>query len=203
DYAMQYLFDPLSVSIDHWPTDPQGIYRGGHDFFISPRDMARFGFLYLNNGYLDNKPIVPEGWVAESTISETGNGYGYLWWIGQYSANDGADIPVYFAHGLGGQYVTVVPSLDTIVVVTSIVPDFVPYSGQVQDMENIVKNVIQNINPEYTQVSSQIESSDSSRSSSRVDNTTNKANIPTMKLINTLIAITCIIVMNRRRVRIS
>lgn len=148
EFANTYLFDPLGITMDYWPQDPQGIYRGGHDTFLSPRDLARFGLLYLNKGKLDGKQIVPEEWVNVSTVDQTGHTpenpeYGYLWWI-----KHDETYTSYLAGGLGGQSVMVIPEIDTIVVATAEVINFIPLPDQGGKMADIVHNVILNIDPD-------------------------------------------------------
>ena len=52
---------------------------------LTARDLARFGWLYLNRGSWNDKPIVPATWADESTRAwsqtEGRLGYGYLWWV--------------------------------------------------------------------------------------------------------------------------
>jgi CubicO group peptidase (beta-lactamase class C family) len=82
---------------------------------MRPHDMAKIGYLYLNEGRWDGEQIVPAAWVAASTrkhISATlQDGYGYQWWV----RGDG----VYMALGYGGQFIVVVPEKDLVVVFTS------------------------------------------------------------------------------------
>ena len=91
--------------------------------FMSARDLARFGLLYLNRGRWRDRQIVPSAWVDESTRPWTRNarrglGYGYLWWIAQNDMHfrtrvgDGS----YSARGSGGQYIVVVPARGIVIV---------------------------------------------------------------------------------------
>ena len=50
EFAREFLFDPLNMTSVSWPPDPQGNSMGYSDLYISPRDMAKFGYLFLNNG---------------------------------------------------------------------------------------------------------------------------------------------------------
>lgn len=122
DYAKQNLFEPLAIRSVYWHQDPHGYYIGGFGLGLSARDLAKIGFLYLNNGYWDGRSIVPEHWVKESTRQaiSAGNGmygpigYGYHWWVKEV---DGCFS--YRAWGRRGQFVVVVPELDMVIVVTS------------------------------------------------------------------------------------
>jgi len=121
DFARQNLFEPLGIQSAYWHQDPQGYYNGGFGLSLSARDLAKIGFLYLNNGFWDGQSIVPEYWVKESTRqwmyafnSYGRTGYGYQWWIKEV---DGC--PSYRAWGRRGQFIVVVPKLDMVIVVTS------------------------------------------------------------------------------------
>lgn len=118
-YARDRLAEPLGISLPRWPRDPQGIYFGGNDMRLRPRDLLRLGELYRNGGAHGERQILPRSWVCESWTRRTtspfnGHGYGYGWWMRELGGR-----PVYFAWGYGGQYVFVVPSLELTVVMTS------------------------------------------------------------------------------------
>ena len=53
---------------------------GGWGLTLTPRDMARFGLLYLNHGVWNGSQIIPEAWVDDS-ISLNRHNYGYMWWL--------------------------------------------------------------------------------------------------------------------------
>ena len=53
--------DVFGKNVTGWIKDPGGITTGGWGLTITPRDMARFGFLYLNHGTWDNTPLIPGG----------------------------------------------------------------------------------------------------------------------------------------------
>ncbi len=106
--------------------------------FSTPRDLARFGLLYLRDGVWNGERILPEGWVAWSTRPAPGRsrgvagliryglpgllGYGAQLWL--YPR-----IPLYFPHdaysaiGHRGQYVSVIPAFELVVVRTGLDPE--------------------------------------------------------------------------------
>jgi len=119
EFARKHLAGPLGISLPAWMRDPQGIYFGGNEMLLAPRDMAKIGELYLQGGALDGRRIVPERWVEASFTPRgrsrfSGRQYGYGWWIRQLAGRD-----VYYAWGYGGQFIFIVPDLELVVVITS------------------------------------------------------------------------------------
>jgi CubicO group peptidase (beta-lactamase class C family) len=118
-FAQEVLGEPLGIALARWTRDPQGIYFGGNEMLMTPRQMLRFGELYAGRGMSDGRRIIPASWVDASFVARGRSPiseqlYGYGWWIGEIAAR-----PVYFAWGSGGQYIFVIPSVDLVVVTTS------------------------------------------------------------------------------------
>jgi CubicO group peptidase (beta-lactamase class C family) len=118
-FANQSLAAPLGFTLARWPQDPQGIYFGGNDMLLTPRQMLAFGELYLARGRVNGRQVVPQAWIERSWVPRSRSywsdqEYGYGWWI-----RDLAGHRAFYAWGFGGQYVFVVPSLDLVVVTTS------------------------------------------------------------------------------------
>ncbi len=111
-------WDAYKVPLDHsWRQDPRGIEAGGFCLYLTARDMAKFGFLFINRGTWDGQEILSSRWVEDSTRDQVTNiygrySYGYHWWI---TLVDG--VPCFLASGLGGQIIGVVPSLDLVLVI--------------------------------------------------------------------------------------
>ena len=118
-FANEALAKPLGFALPRWPQDPQGIYFGGNDMLMTPRQMLAFGELYRNRGRVDGRQIVPADWIERSfrprgRSSFSGQQYGYGWWMRDFD-----DHRAYYAWGFGGQYIFVIPELDLVVVTTS------------------------------------------------------------------------------------
>ena len=111
EFANQYLFKPLDIEarkrytvkdkeghIDFvtsklpkengWFCDSDGIATAGFGLFLSAIDLAKIGQMCLNKGKYNNKQIVSEKWIKQSTTPYVKCDekfafmqYGYLWWI--------------------------------------------------------------------------------------------------------------------------
>ncbi len=128
-YAERFLAAPMGIRLRPWTTDPQGIYFGGNEMRMTPREMLAFGRLYLAGGRAQAgapgmwRQVLPKVWIDSSWVPRTrsdwsGHQYGYGWWI-RTAYTQAAQHPVYYAWGYGGQFIFVVPSLELIVVTTS------------------------------------------------------------------------------------
>jgi CubicO group peptidase (beta-lactamase class C family) len=118
-YAQEVLAKPLGFSLARWPQDPQGIYFGGNDMLLTPRQLVAFGELYLNRGRHGDGQVVPSRWIDESFVPRgrsdfNDQAYGYGWWMREFAGEQ-----AYFAWGFGGQYVFIIPRLQLVVVTTS------------------------------------------------------------------------------------
>ncbi|MFX0091580.1 MAG: serine hydrolase domain-containing protein [Candidatus Hodarchaeota archaeon] len=120
DFAKLTLFDPLNISNYYWWTDPMGITTGGHGLWMTPLDMLKIGYLYLNNGTWNNRQIVPKEWVQESTepynlglrLNNNDWWYGYLWWVDNYTNTMQTG-------GFGGQFIFIKPDENLVVSITA------------------------------------------------------------------------------------
>ena len=119
-FAQQALAKPLGISLAPWTRDPQGIYFGGNEMLMTPRQMIAFGELYLHRGHANGRQIVPEAWVDTSCVPRTASRfdpdrlYGYGWWTREVGG-----VTTCFAWGFGGQYIFVFRDLDLVIAATS------------------------------------------------------------------------------------
>jgi CubicO group peptidase (beta-lactamase class C family) len=118
-FAQEALAKPLGFSLAPWTRDPQGIYFGGNEMLMTPRQMLAFGELYLNGGQTGGRQIISKRFIEEtfeargrSRISGREDGDG--WWMREMAGRQ-----TYYAWGFGGQFIVLVPSLDLVVVSTS------------------------------------------------------------------------------------
>lgn len=123
-FAEQYLTGPMRIDIFKWGSDPQGNTIGGYDLYMTPREMAMLGYLYLNGGVIDGRQIISQEWIdlswQKTSLTDgswgvlTEYNYGFHWWIGKMQG-----LELFIAWGMGGQFIFSVPENDLIVVVTS------------------------------------------------------------------------------------
>ncbi|MFO8048439.1 MAG: serine hydrolase [Desulfosudaceae bacterium] len=121
DFAEKNLWQPLGAVGDaQWSLDRAGgLEKAYCCFYANARDFARIGHLYLNRGRVNGRQLVPESYVKESLEpirlpnrkGETVDYYGYQWWLYNFS-----ETPVYYARGILGQYIFVIPDKDMVVV---------------------------------------------------------------------------------------
>ena len=121
DFADKYLFDPLGITDFQWGLSPNGKAWLAGNAKMTPRGMAKFGYMVLNRGRWGKKQIVSREWIRESVekhaVSRVGWGYGYLWWTGESIINNQV-IKAFWAAGNGGNYIFILPSLDMVTVFT-------------------------------------------------------------------------------------
>lgn len=129
-YAEKYLFSPLGIK-HYWKRDYVGNVDTAAGLYLNDEDLAKLGFLYLNNGVWEGKQIVSENWVERSVAphtptpwtvqqsfppySVTGERicYGFLWWLSPLSGKY-----AWIGIGFGGQSLTVFPRQNLIAVFT-------------------------------------------------------------------------------------
>ena len=144
-YVVNKLLNPLGIDnfiINTDDTKKLPYFGGG--LHLTPRDMLKFGQLYLNKGKWNGKQIISEEWVEKSFFKHTRlenvsdkNEYGYFWWHNDYMINN-RQIKSVEARGAGGQYIFVIPELDSVVVITS--GNY--RNGKTRQPEKILKNYI-------------------------------------------------------------
>lgn len=123
EFADKKLFQPLGIQNYRWERDLTGKTKGPYALYMTPRDLAKLGCLYLNQGTWNSNEIISKEWIEEATklhlelspivpiSKEIGqNGMGYLWW--NFSE-------MYAAQGHSGQKLFVIPSKKVVVVITA------------------------------------------------------------------------------------
>ncbi len=136
EFAKKNLFDPLGIRFkpskrqemyteweelhlpipNSWRQDNNGLEIGAYGLHLSAREMAKFGFLYLNKGKWNNRTLISEKWIDVSTrahiFRNKNKSFGLHWVISRRNGKICIE-----ADGWGGQMISIVPSLDLIVVI--------------------------------------------------------------------------------------
>ncbi|MGX4768182.1 serine hydrolase domain-containing protein [Bradyrhizobium guangdongense] len=142
-FARRELFAPLGMTDVTLQLDASGTIEGAGEMMASARDWARFGQLYLDDGVVGGKRILPEGWVNYSA-SATPNawvGIGAGFWTNQgnsfgakFRIEHGWPRDAFFAKGTIGQYTIVIPSEKLVIVRLGRSPNFPPQADGVFDL---------------------------------------------------------------------
>ena len=117
-WPQRALFDRIGIRRQVLETDPYGNFLlTGYDYG-TPRNWARLGLLYLQDGMWQGQRVLPEGWtkfVSTPAPAWKRPVYGGLFWI---NGDGGWHIPkdAYLMAGAGGQNVFVIPSHQMVVV---------------------------------------------------------------------------------------
>ena len=116
DFSRIHQFEPLGITdYQRKYINPEIVYTSG-ELEMGPRDLAKFGWLYLNDGQWNGTQVISSAWVQDS-ISEhmsipgraaDGDGYGYQWFITSYQ-HGGKTIDA--AIRWGGQALVLFPGL--------------------------------------------------------------------------------------------
>lgn len=120
--AYKALFKPMSIQHAKWQKTPTGnIDTGGH-LQLGLLDMHKIGLLVLNQGRWQGQQLVTADWIQQITnvhtsIPERRETYGMLWWQTVIEHED-KPISMIYAHGNGGNFIVIVPTLDLVAAFT-------------------------------------------------------------------------------------
>jgi CubicO group peptidase (beta-lactamase class C family) len=125
-FPARALFDRIGMQSAVMEVDASGHFVGSSFSYATPRDWARFGQLYLQDGIWEGERILPEGWV-EATRTPTPAAplgeYGSHFWLNAGAPGNPARrmyprVPAdaFFARGHDEQSVSIVPSRETVIV---------------------------------------------------------------------------------------
>lgn len=122
DFTRTRLFAPLGILNVVWHTFAYGREDLPVRVDLTPRDMLKFGQLYLNHGLWAGRRVISAEWIALSTatharVPHAGLGfpeYGFLWWKHPFQIA-GRPVPSFTAQGNGGQMIFVLPEQAAVV----------------------------------------------------------------------------------------
>jgi len=125
-FARKYLFSALGISDFKWRHVPIDRVVGQGNLYITTRDEAAIGQLFLQNGRWRNRRLVSAEWVRDSiskmvpisAVDPYADFYGYMWYT-RAEIVEGQSVLVHFASGNGGNKIYVVPSKEMVVAITS------------------------------------------------------------------------------------
>lgn len=133
-YPWKRLFGPLGMKSVTWERDGQGVFIGSSYLYAPPRELVKFGQLFLQDGVWEGKRLLPEGWVKYSVTptaalknpqqpAKEKASVGASWWLNVAIPEGGIEAPfpkapsdTFFADGHWGQSIIVVPSKRLVVV---------------------------------------------------------------------------------------
>lgn len=131
DLSKEHLFKPMGIDSVHWAVKfDNGVIETAGGLKMKPRDMLKFGIMFLNDGAWNKKRVLSKNWVDRSSKAYHDNtfikvpgedsgrvGYAYSWWTKTVMI-DNEEVILYWASGWGGQKIVVIPSIETVVVFT-------------------------------------------------------------------------------------
>lgn len=128
NYVRNRLFSPLGMSSAVMEIDASGTYVSSSYMYATPRDWAKFGLLYLNNGLWEGKRLLSKDWIdyiSTPTLGSTQRSYGGHFWLNAGEESNAEDrvypdapTDVFSANGFEGQRVFVIPSKELVIVRT-------------------------------------------------------------------------------------
>ena len=139
-YVRERLFAPLGIRNAVFEPDMSGTPVGSSYLYLTAREFASFGQLYLDDGVFQGQRILPEGWVdyTVTPASDSKDGYGSFFWLNKDKF--WPDIPedMFNCQGHDGQEVFIIPSKDLVVVVLG----YSPKPDRVVDWNALVRDII-------------------------------------------------------------
>lgn len=114
DFMTRRLFDPVGMHSAVPKCDAMGTFVGSSYVYATAKDFVRFGELYLRDGVIHGRRVLPQGWVdgarhITAFDPEMGMSYGRHWWI--WPTDPGSLI----AHGYLGQILWVSPHRELVI----------------------------------------------------------------------------------------
>jgi CubicO group peptidase (beta-lactamase class C family) len=139
DYAHDNLFEKIGIEDAVFEVDPEGTFVGSSYLYLTARDYARFGLLFLNDGVFNGVRVLPEGWVKYTTTPASGsNGqYGSLFWLNANGRYPSAPEDMYSCEGHDGQRIFIIPSRQIVIVVLG----YSPTAKGGMDFDRLIKDV--------------------------------------------------------------
>ena len=120
EYLCEKIWTPLRMESPAYINYDSKKHHTAHAFgglALTMRDLAKIGRLYLNRGVYDEKRIVSDSWIEQSTAySQDNEGYHFCWYNTSCIGADEPEFPGYYAMGIRGQVLYVNPYKNLIMV---------------------------------------------------------------------------------------
>ena len=118
NFPRKVLFNKLGMRSAILETDASGNFVGSSYTFATPRDWARFGLFYLQNGKWRGEQILPVNWVKYTTTpaKKSKNQYGVQFWLNKGTHEIKGYPDIYYCDGFHGQRVFIIPSKKLVIV---------------------------------------------------------------------------------------
>ena len=139
-YIRERLFTPLGIWNACFEPDMTGTPVGSSYLYVTARDYARFGQMFLDDGCVAGERILPEGWVDYSVTpaSDSQGGYGAFFWLNQNKSCPDVPEDMFSCQGHDGQEIYIIPSQDLVVVVLG----YSPKPDRVIDFNALLRDII-------------------------------------------------------------
>ena len=139
-YMRERLFAPLAIANPHFEPDMSGTPVGSSYLYVTARDYARFGQLFLDDGCIGENRILPEGWVdyTVTPASASENRYGAFFWLNRDHHYPDAPEDMFSCQGHDGQQIFILPSKELVVVILG----YSPKPDRVIDFNGVLRDVI-------------------------------------------------------------
>lgn len=143
-YIRERLFTPLGIWNAHFEPDMSGIPVGSSYLYVTARDYARFGQLFLDDGCIGSDRILPEGWVdyTVTPASDSQGGYGAFFWLNRNYVCPDAPEDMFSCQGHDGQEIYIIPSKGLVVVILG----YSPKPDHVIDFNGLLRDIIAQLN---------------------------------------------------------
>ena len=118
-YVRNRLFVPLGIRNACFEPDMGGTPVASSYLYMTPRDFAKFGQLYLDGGLVGDRRVFSEDWVKYTVSPASGSqgGYGAFFWLNRGGKYPDAPADLFECRGHDGQEIFIIPSKDLVVVV--------------------------------------------------------------------------------------
>ena len=139
-YIRERLFAPLAIANPHFEPDMSGTPVGSSYLYVTARDFARFGQLFLDDGCVNGQRILPEGWVDYTVTPASGSqgGYGAFFWLNRNHVCPDAPEDMFSCQGHDGQEIYIIPSRELVVVILG----YSPKPDRVIDFNGVLRDII-------------------------------------------------------------